>query len=232
MVKIERYLIVFLVSLLISSNLYAAPSNGTRFPEQKGVEAGYEFNALLKRSLDRSYGNLSSYDNFLTLSFGIFDWLVLDGKIGMGNVTQEGGIHLPKIEYNSGFAGGYGFRIRAFKHDETGVLIILGAQHISVHPQDRSVDNEKFESFLDDWQVSGVISKRIKFLNPYVGIALSDCEIVYKINKHDKKRRYSENHLGLIFGTDAYFYKDKIRLHIEGRLFDETAFSTGVAYLF
>jgi len=230
---LQKTAIVSLIfSIIFSGALYAAPSNGTRFPAKKAFEVGYEFNSLQKRSLDRSYGNLSSTNNFITVSFGATDWLVLDGKIGLGDVTQKGGIHLPKIEYGTSFAGGYGFRIKLFDDVKTGFLVIVGGQHISVHPEDRSVDDDKFESFLDDWQMSGVVTKRVGILNPYVGIKLSDCEIIYKINKNNKKRRFSENHIGFLFGSDIYFLKDKLRVNIEARFFDETAFSTGVAYLF
>jgi hypothetical protein len=212
--------------------LFAASSNGTSLPSKGKVEVGYEYNVMFKRSLDRSYGNLKTQNHFYTVSLGIFDWLSLHGKIGCGDVIQKGGIHLPKIEYNAGFAGGYGFRIKLFHHPQSKVSIILGAQHISVHPQDRSIDDDKYESFLDDWQISGIASKRFKNLAPYIGIKASDCEIVYNINKHDKKRRYSKNHIGFICGSDFFLFDDKVRINVEARFFDETALSTAIAYSF
>ena len=231
--SLQKAIIISLILIVaFSSKLYAAPSNGTRFPGKKEFEVGYEFNSLQKRTLDRSYGNLSSTNNFVTVSFGLTDWLALDSKIGLGDVTQKGGIHLPKIEYDTSFAGGYGFRIKLFDDIKTGFRAIVGGQHISVHPKDRSVDDDKFESFLDDWQVSTVVTKKLGILNPYVGVKLSDCEIVYKINKNNRKRRFSENHVGFLFGSDIYLLKDKLRINVEARFFDETAFSTAVAYLF
>ena len=233
--KIKRLLLntlVFYFLLLSFSNeLLAAPSGGTRFPAQKQFEVGYEGNVLYRRNLNRSYGVLKSADQFFTLSLGVFDWLVLDGKIGLGDITQKGGIHLPKIEYNTGFAGGYGFRVKAYDNKDWGIRAIVGAQHISVHPQDRSINDEKFESFLDDWQVSGLVAKSFKFITLYTGIKLSDCEIVYNINKHDKKRRYSKDHLGLITGGEIYLFEDKLRINGEARFFDETAFSFAISYL-
>jgi len=208
------------------------PSGGPGLPPKGRAETGYEYGVMFSRDLDRSYGRLKAQAHFYTLSLGISDRFCVDGKIGVGNVRVKGGIHLPKLEFNTGFAGGYGFRLKVFENTQTGTGITLGAQHVSIHPQDRSVDDDKYESFLDDWQISGLVSQKIRFLTAYAGIKVSDCEIVYNINKHDKKRRYSANHLGLVFGSDFHFFEDKIKLNIETRLFDETAFSTSLAYVF
>lgn len=232
----DKLTAILISSIVLSLGLlegsWAAPSNGTRFPPKGNVELGYEYSVMFKRPLDRSYGNLKTQDHFYTLTFGVFDWLSLDGQIGIGDVAEKGGIHLPKLEYNTGFAGGYGLRIKAFDYDRWGLSLILGAQHISVHPQDRSRDDDKYESFLDDWQVSGLVAKGFKSLTLYAGIKGSDCEIVYKLNKHDKKRRFSEQHIGLITGVELYLFEDKARINAEARFFDETAFSTSVSCLF
>lgn len=210
----------------------AAPSNGTRMPARGAVELGYEYNVIFKRPLDRSYGDLSGDAHFYTVTFGAWNWLSLDGKIGIGDVAQRGASGLPKLEYDTGFAGGYGLRIRAFDYKPWGLRGIIGAQHISVHPRDRSIDDDKYESFLDDWQVSALAVKDFKPLSVYAGIKGSDCEIVYKLNKHDKKRRSSEQHIGLIAGLEYYCFGGKTRVGIEGRFFDETALSTSVSCLF
>ncbi len=225
-------------SLLITAllnptkELSAASSNGTRLPPKRSVELGYEYNTIFKRRLDRSYGDLKSQNHFYTASFGVCDWLSLDGKVGIGDVTQKGSSHLPKLEYDTSFAGGYGLRLRVFEYKRYGIRAIAGFQHISVHPQDRSIDDDKYESFLDDWQVSGLVAKDFKFLTLYAGLKGSDCEIVYKLNKHDKKRRFSEYHIGLASGAEIYLFDNKARLSVEGRFFDETALSASASYLF
>jgi len=224
---------IFIATLLFGAmESSAAPSNGTRFPPKYEVELGYEYDMMFDRPMAGSYGHLRSQNNFYTVSFGAFDWLALDGKIGMGDVTQYGASYLPKLEYNTGFAGGYGFRIRALEYKPYGVRVIAGFQHISVHPQDRSSGNDKYESFLDDWQISGLVAKDFKNLTLYAGIKGSDCEIVYKVNKNDKRRRYSEDHVGLITGAEIYLFNDKARLGLEGRFFDETAVSASASYMF
>jgi len=228
----KTFFLFFIISFVSSGMLFAAPSGGTRLLERGKIETGYEYNNMFERTLARSYGDLSTADNFFTLSVGVFDWLTLDGKIGVGDERLKGGIHLPKLQLPTGFAGGYGFRVRFFEHAGTGVRIIAGAQHICVHPQARSIDDDKYGTILDDWQVSGLAAKKFKYLTPYIGMKLSDCQFIYTINKHDRKRIYSRNHIGFVFGSDFWILEKKIRVNVEARLFDENAFSTAVAYTF
>ena len=103
---VKRALLIVIFFLAGTSLLKAAPSNGTLLPAMGKVEVGYEYNAMFRRDLARSYGVLKTQDHFFIASVGVFDWLTLDGKIGLGNVTQNGGTHLPKLEYRGGFAGG------------------------------------------------------------------------------------------------------------------------------
>lgn len=233
--RIGTAVILFLfatAALAPLQELKAAPSNGTRMPSQRRVEMGYEYNAMFKRPLARSYGDLKTQDHFYTLSFGAFDWLSLDGKIGVGDVTQKNASSLPALEYNTGFAGGYGFRIRTFDYKQWGMRMIWGFQHISVHPHTRSIDNDKYKSCVDEWQATAVVAKDWKSLTAYVGIKGSDCEIVYTVNNHDERRRFSEKHIGLINGLEIYLFDNKARVGVEARFFDETALSTSASYLF
>ena len=219
------------LSIGFLDGLYAAPSNGTRIPSKAKIEMGYEYNIMFERPLRRSFGNLKTQDNFYTLSLGIFDWLSLDGKIGLGDASEKSG-KLPSLEYNTGFAGGYGFRIRAFDNKQWGIRAILGGQHICVHPQARSIDNDKYEAILDDWQGSALVAKDFKSTTIYAGISGSDCQIVYKINNGKKKRVSSDSYIGLITGAELYLFDGKARFNIEGRFFSETALSTSTSWLF
>ena len=63
----------------LANSLWAAPSNGTRFPAQGKIESGYEYNVMFERPLSHSFGDLGTQDHFYTLTFGAFDWLSLDG---------------------------------------------------------------------------------------------------------------------------------------------------------
>lgn len=219
------------LSIGFLDGLWAAPSNGTRFPPKGKIESGYEYNAMFERPLRRSFGDLKTQNNFYTLSLGVFDWLSVDGKVGLGDVTEKDG-KLPTLEYNTGFAGGYGFRMRVFTNELWGLRAILGGQHICVHPQVRSIDNDKYEAILDDWQGSAIIAKDFKFSAIYIGISGSDCQIIYKLNKHDKKRVSSDSYIGLITGAELYLFDGKTRISAEGRFFSETALSTSASWLF
>lgn len=212
-------------------DLSAAPSNGTRFPAGGKVEVGYEYNAMFKSPLSHSFGDLKTQDHFYTMSFGICDMLVLDGAAGLGDVTEKNG-KLPQLDYNTGFAGGYGFRVKAFENKQWGLRAIVGGQHICVHPQARSIANDKYEAILDDWQVSGIVAKDFKSITAYAGIKGSDCQLIYRLNKHDRKRVSADSHIGLITGAEVYLFDRKARIGVEGRFFDETAFTTSASWLF
>ncbi|MDD4956316.1 MAG: hypothetical protein PHH49_05920 [Candidatus Omnitrophica bacterium] len=233
----DRNNLLIAYTLLISLAFFpatteACPSNGSHLVPKGRAEAGIEYNIMYRRDIERSYGELRTQDLFYTVSLGIFDWLALDGKIGIGDIRHRNSPVLPDLEYRTAFAGGYGFRAELFRHRPSGIRIIGGAQHISVHPQDTTNGNNKYESFLDDWQVSALVVKDLRYASLYAGGKLSDCEIVYKTNKHDKKRRFSEDHVGFIGGMDICLPGDRLRLNAELRLFDETAFSTGISYSF
>lgn len=227
----KKFIIITTVFFCFCVNADAAPSNGTRFPKSLKFETGYQYNGMFERTLRNSFGDLKTQDNFYTLSIGIFDWLVFDGQIGFGNVVNNNG-KFPKLEFNTGFAGGYGFRIKAYEYKPWGLRAIVGGQHICVHPAARSIDDTKYESILDDWQASAIVAKDIKPLTLYAGIKGSDCQMIYKFNNHDRKRVSSERHIGLITGLEIYALKDKGRINTEMRFFDEAAFTASYSYMF
>ena len=215
----------------LPSTSHAAPSGGTRIPPKFKIESGYEYNAMFKNALSHSFGDLATQDHFYTLSYGVADWFALDGQIGFGNVTEKNG-KLPTLPYNTAFAGGYGFRMKVFEHEKWGLRAIAGFQHICVHPQVRSVNDDKYEAILDDWQLSALLAKDFKILTVYAGMKGSDCQLIYTLNKHDRKRVSADWHLGLITGAELYLFDKKARLNAEGRFFDETALTASLSYLF
>lgn len=220
------------VTFAVAPGALAAPSNGTRFPAARDVELGYEFVDLFARPVTRDYGEIGSRNHFYTVSFGVTDFFALDGKVGLGDSDLGGTEKLPRLDFDAGFAGGYGLRLQYFKYDPFGLRFIAGFQHISVHPQDESAGDDKYESFLDDWQASAVFAKDMGQATFYAGIKGSDLEFVYKLNKQDKKRRWSRYHTGLIVGAEACVFDRRLRIGAEGRFFDETALSASVSCLF
>jgi len=209
-----------------------APTNGTRFPPKGAIEAGYEYHNLLKRDLAGEFGRIKTQNHFYFFSYGLTDRLSIDLKAGLGNADHEESRDLPDLDYAAGFAGGYGFRVRAFRISQGDIDLIVGGQHISVHPRDIDLGGKHYESFLDDWQLSFVTAKSFSSATIYAGGKFSDLESVYKVDKKNKKRRFSRDHIGLVAGVDAYFHEGTVRLNLEGRFIDETGFSAAVGYLF
>ena len=232
--NIYLILIFAVVLTFLSVNEASATSTyGPNMPRKRGHDAGIEGQVLLKRLLRKDYGEVSNVDYFITVSYGVTDWLCIDGKIGIGNVTHKNEIYIPKVDYKYGFAGGYGFRIKLLDHATSGIRVILGGHHISVHPQKETAgNNDKYEACLDDWQGSIIVAKDFKAVTPYVGIKGSDAEIVYEQNDEYATRRYSRYHLGVVAGSDIFLFDRKIKVNVETRFVDETAISTGVSYRF
>lgn len=204
----------------------AAPTYGTNMPEKGRGLSGYQANIIFKHDLSDSYGNIKSTQHFYDISYGVFDWFSLDAKIGMGDLRQKGGIY-PKVEYGTGFAGGYGFRLRALNDPINKVRVVAGFHHISVHPADRAINSDKYESFLDDWQCSLVVSKDIGHFTPFLGAKASRCDFVYKVNEIDRKRRRPLYYGGLVAGCSISLPKG-LSVVVESHFIDESSLSAGL----
>lgn len=81
MQMVKRALLILIFFLAGTALAGAAPSGGTLLPAMGEVEVGYEYNAMFRRDLARSYGVLQTQDHFFIASVGLFDWLSLDGKV-------------------------------------------------------------------------------------------------------------------------------------------------------
>ncbi|MFH1046048.1 MAG: hypothetical protein V1727_03700 [Candidatus Omnitrophota bacterium] len=226
--------ITILAVLFLSwpKSCYTAPSNGSHLPPKGHTEAGLEYRRTQERQLRHSHGTLRSNNYFYTISIGVLDWLALDGKIGAGDILHKGGPLDPYINYQTGFAGGYGFRIKALEDKEKALRLITGFQHISVHPQDERANTYKSEAVMDDWQWTTLLVKDCAHFSAYIGAKFSDGQIVFRVNEGDPKRFYSRHHAGVVGGIDFYLFEDRVRLNLEGLFIDETAFSATITYLY
>ena len=216
--------IFFIFSVQLSQG---APCYGPNMPQKGKWDVGVQTNILLEREMEKKYeyGDVKSEQYFLTGSFGVTDWFSLDGKIGAGDVKHKPGVG-DEINYDTNFAGAYGFRTRVFQSQNNNVNAILGFQHISVHPDDQTVNNEKNEIILDDWQLSALVSKRLNNFVPYFGTKVSRLDLIHKIDG-ERKRKKCEDNFGLVIGSDI-FIKEKLRLNLEGRFIDEEAITAGL----
>jgi len=209
--------------------VYGAPCYGTRMPGRNKFFAGVESNMLFKRYLEDDYGKLRSTQYFLDLSYGLFDWLSIDLKGGAGNIKQRP-VNSDEVDYSSGFAGGYGFRLRLL--DKNKMRMVFGFQHISVHPEKTYLGDIKNRAILDDWQVSLLGSYDISRFTPYAGMKWSRVDYIHWVDT-TRKRRMSDRtkDLGLVLGADITLAKN-FWINIEGQLFDSEAASVRLNYAF
>lgn len=228
-IRYAVYLILFF-SLFFPSRLYAAPTYGPNMPEKGKIVMGYQNNIVFKHLLDDSYGKIKSTQDFLDLSYGVYDWFSFDGKLGVGDATHEGA-SFGKVAYGYSFAGGYGFRIKLMDNAKYKTKAALGFHHISVHEQDKVINGDKYESFLDDWQVDLTVSRNFGKIGPFIGVKASKFDMVYNINHGGRKRRPPKHWAGVVagFGIDL---REDISVKVEGHFIDETSLSSGIYYEF
>lgn len=224
-----RRIFILLSFFLISQfRIYAAPAYGTDMPHKGGITMGYQANLVFNHKLSDSRGSIKSSQHFLDLSYGVYDWFTFDGKMGVGDIIQNGGC-LPKIPYDSYLGGGYGFRVLLLDNPKDKTRVVFGFHHISIHPHCKKLDGNKYEALLDDWQFSVLGSKDFGIINPYLGLKVSRFDLVYKVNHKDRKRRPPYYYAGPIAGCNVRL-KDNISLNVEGRFIDENSLSAGVYY--
>jgi len=75
--------------LYLTTVSFAAPCYGPRLPEKNKIAMGLQNYTVMKRYLKDNYGKLKSMQEFLLLSYGVFDWLSIDLKGGIGNIKQH-----------------------------------------------------------------------------------------------------------------------------------------------
>ncbi|MBU1888176.1 MAG: hypothetical protein KKB46_03170 [Candidatus Omnitrophica bacterium] len=212
------------------SPAYGAPAYGTHMPEKQHWTCGMEGDFIIDRNLDNDQGGSGVDKYFVTCSYGIFSWLSFDGKIGVGNVdwdrTSNSSLH-----YATNFAGGYGFRIKAFENDECDLKSVVGFQHISVHPDARNQDGTKHETIIDEWQGSFLVSKDMGCLVPYIGTRYGTMDFIKWENEQDRKRIQSEKYYGVIIGLD-FLLNERLKVNLEGAFVDGEEVAAGFSYDF
>ncbi|MCX5657804.1 MAG: hypothetical protein NTZ48_06230, partial [Candidatus Omnitrophica bacterium] len=192
---------------------------------------GATVNSILKYKMSNSVDNVNVKSNqvFFTLSYGIFDRLSLDGKIGTGDIRGDKTCNI-NLDYNAVWSGGYGFRAKAYENEINKIKIICGVHHISVHPSSEEVNSVKYKPILDDNQIDTIISKEYDFGIPYAGCKVSRSRLLRRDNS-ESSSMHSRVKMGLVFGYDVKTCEDTY-LNIETRLIDETAFNVGISRIF
>lgn len=198
-------------------------------PEKKEFTVGLQTHSIFKRYLEDEQGKLRSTQHFLLISYGICDWLSLDLKGGAGNIKQHP-VGSDELDYHSGFAGGYGFRLKLY--DREKIRMVFGFQHISVHPPAAHLGDTRHEAILDDWQFSFLVSRDIFKVTPYLGTHWSRIDYIHR-SSGDRKRVMSDltKDVGLIVGLDLPV-SEKVWFNLEGQFFDSEALAFSVNFSF
>ncbi len=232
--KLRKLNLIYILTAVIlfvfvANEAIAAPCYGTDMPKEDEWFKAFEANVVLERDLEDSHGELESSQYFLDLSYGLTDKISIDLKVGVGNL-----MHRPddsyKINYDTAFAGGYGFRVLMYDNPERGLKGVWGFQHISVHPPTIRNNADENEAIVDDWQISALISKDVTFFVPYLGAKISRCDVIHTVGG-ERGRKKSDELIGIVLGTDIKL-GNSFKLNIEGRAIDETSFSTRLSFLF
>jgi len=226
---VKKIIGILLVIFLFYKEGFSAPCYGTKLPQKKSFICGLQSHLVVKRNLEDEYGRIKSLQNFFLLSYGVVDWLSIDFKVGSGNITQRS-LEGTKINYPTNFAGGYGFRLKLY--DKENIKMVLGFQHISVHPRHTLLEQTKNQAILDDWQGSFLVSYGLKRLTYYLGAKYSRMDYIHRVNGK-RKRKMSDltKSLGLVLGFD-FDIDEKTYLNIETQFLDVKAFSFSLNYKF
>lgn len=223
------FLFILIMFFLAASISYAAPCYGTSLPKKHKLSVELESYTLFKRYLEDNLGTMRSQQQFYGMSFGVFDWFSIDLKAGTGNIKQRPQTQ-DKIGYPTGFAGGYGLRLKFL--DKNNMKAVLGFQHISVHPESKHLGSVKNKAILDDWQWSILGSYSFKRITPYLGTRWSRVDYIHWVGDQ-RKRRMSDfsKSAGLIYGVDFFLTKNTC-LNLEGSSFDSDALACRLSYNF
>ena len=102
--KIISIIFVLIFPVFLNDS-YAAPCYGTRLPEKNEFDLGLQNYTILKRYQENDLGKLRSTQDFLLLSYGVFDWFSIDLKGGAGDIKQHP-LGADEVRYSTNFAGG------------------------------------------------------------------------------------------------------------------------------
>ncbi|MBI4336151.1 MAG: hypothetical protein HY589_05795 [Candidatus Omnitrophica bacterium] len=190
---------------------------------------GFEGNAVFEREMNKNLGEAETNQYFYNASYGLYDWLSFDGKLGAGDLefdTRETG----RLDYSSGFSGAYGLRFKIYDDEAGRLRAIFGFHHISAHPPGEKVNEVKYTAIWDEWQISLLLAKGVGRLNPYFGVKASQVFLIRRDSlQSDWSWNGAKDHFGVITGSNINLLKNWY-LNLEARFIDETALSAALSY--
>jgi hypothetical protein len=226
----RKFLVLFVLFMLSASAAAAAPAYGTKMPKKNEFFGGIQYYEIFRRELTKDSGKMSSRQEHVLLSYGVADWFSLDLKASMGSIEHEAPDRR-KIKYDRPvWGGGYGFRVRLYEGGP--VKVVSGFQHISIHPKTVKENGEKNEAILDDWQVSTLVSYKLKKFTPYTGVRYGSTDYLHRLNDI-RNRVYTDRDrlLDAVLGADIPL-SEKVWLNVEGSFGGGEALATSVNFKF
>ncbi|MDD5044764.1 MAG: hypothetical protein PHH69_01890 [Candidatus Omnitrophica bacterium] len=212
--KLQNIFFITLGAVFIfSTQVHAAPCYGTHMPARNRITLGVEYNFVVKRSLQHENGKIKNPDEFLALSYGVFDWLSIDLKGGAGKIDWKDSPY-GDLKFSTGFSGAYGFRLRFYENKSKKIRLVGGFQHISVHPKTVDTAAGKYKAIADEWQGSVLGSVSWKKFTPYFGFKYGTYDLIRWIDDANRKRYKAEDNFGLVAGLDFNLTKN-VRLNTE-----------------
>lgn len=228
MFSVKRSVLAVPLTLFMAGVVYAVPIKGPYFLKNRQFEAGFESNIVLRRDIDDIATKIKSSQFFYCMSYGLFDWLNIEGKFGTGDVAGDQ-YSSQKFYYNYNWGGGYGLRIKAYENKK--VKFILGCHHISIHPDaNKNTDSRTHKAILDETQFDATAGLKGERFSPYLGVKAGLCRLIRRIDTERATLRSEENY-GFALGFD-YMLKNNLRLNAESRFVDEYALTCGLNYIF
>ncbi|MFH2137912.1 MAG: hypothetical protein ABII88_05335 [Candidatus Omnitrophota bacterium] len=214
---------------LLSNSVFAIPAEGEFLPIAHKSIWGVQFNNIFARDFNKVEGKAGTTQYFVKASYGLSERLFIDGKIGLGKVVFKRNDGL-KLNFPTGFAGGYGFRYLCYDDAQKKIKVIAGFQHISCHPFKDIISNINHRVIWDEWQGTLLLKKDFGKTAVYAGPQLSLAQLKYKVDDF-RRRLKSEDSLGALLGID-YQIAENASVNLESRMFDEWAVNMGMSYRF
>ncbi|MBF0594812.1 MAG: hypothetical protein HQL22_07575 [Candidatus Omnitrophica bacterium] len=220
-------LMALALAMVFTCSAEASPAYGTKMPAKGRAFWGLQDYYVRSRTLDNDQGSVRSIQNFLTLSYGVTDWLSLDLKGSLYSYFRHDPQTGNRMEYNNPvWGGGYGFRVKAY---ESGpVKAVVGFQHFSIHPKTVKANGEKNNGILEDWQGSALVSYQTEYFTPYVGPRYTMMDYIHTRNNERKMIKSDEDRrLGLVTGVDVPL-TGRVWINLESDWQDGGSFTTGI----
>ncbi len=217
-------LVICALLFLIPRNVVAIPAEGTVFPEKDQWIGGLQLNNIQRRDFNKVPGGGSTVQYFVRASYGLTECFSLDGKLGLGDIIFDRE-NASRLEYQTGFAGGYGFRY-LISDDPDGFTSVFGFQHISIHPMDVLLNGSKYEAVWDEWQGTLLFGHVLGASRVYAGPQYTTTQLKYKVDGN-KQRLKVEDFWGAVLGADIELPQD-FYLNLEVRFPAEQGFNIGI----